>query len=758
MGDVDVIGKRYGNYVVESVLGAGGMGTVFAAVHPTLGKRVAIKVLRPELASDAKALGRLIDEARAATAIGHENIVQIFDFSAEAGSAYVVMEHLVGETLQDRLEREGRLEPERAVAIASQVCAALGAAHRRGIVHRDVKPQNIFLARTASGGERVKLLDFGVAKLVDAMQKAGPATATGTVVGTPYFMSPEQARGEPVDGRADIWAVGVVLYRALTGALPFEGRAFGEVIAAVLNEPAAAFASRADPASPPVPAALEHAVLHALAKDPAERPAEMAALARELSLALAAPELGESAPEPAAAAPTAAVADRPATPSESAATAIASADDRLRRRVLLVRLLALYPGLIGIAVVGFLLLMRSAVVDRAVALEALLVIFALAPVGYLTELGLHLLARRRRSARPLHLLMVTLFALGTTYAVHLNGSVTSYMVMFHAITIVFVRLRLGRGLAIYALVLALVSYASVVALEQAGLVPYGRLLPALHAAVVANEPGFAIAVVTGVASFLVLACVGADFLVRGLEQREEALAELTRGLEGKVAEQIDALRRRERLRYFLASPVVEAVARGENPARPGYERRRVALLACTLGDLYRDAAGLEPEDQVRVLNGFYGAVARAAARAGATVDAFADASALIFVGAPRSRGERDDALRALQAARELQRAIDELRPGWRSVGAERVSLRSAIHSGYVAVGNLGSELKLQYTVAGPARALCEAAARAAPAGGVVLTASARTLCGEAASSAPCGEVSTPGSGEPVALFRVEPAD
>jgi class 3 adenylate cyclase len=405
------------------------------------------------------------------------------------------------------------------------------------------------------------------------------------------------------------------------------------------------------------------------------------------------------------------------------------------------------------AVIGFLLLMRSPVADRGVALEALVVALGVGPLAYLVELALHLLARRGRSARPLHTLMVTLFVLGTTYAVHLNGSITSYMVMFHSITIAFVRLRLGRGAAVYATVLALLSYTTVVILEQAGLVPYARLVPALHAPIIAQEPGFAVVIVTSVAAFQILTCLGADFLVRGLEQREEALAELTRGLEGKVAEQIDALRRRERLRHFLAAPVVEAVAQGENDARPGIERRKVTLLCCALGDFWSEVSGLEPEDQVGVLDGFYRAVVGASTRAGGTLDGFAGTAATAIFGAPRSRGERDDALRAIQMGRALLRAIDELRPSWRGIGADRVTLRIAIHTGYAAVGNFGSERKLQYTVAGPARALCEAVLGVAGSA-LCVTASVRAVCGEALSCESCGEVRMPGSGDPVPLFRV----
>src|SRR3989339_937822 len=195
-----LIGASFGNYRIQSIVGAGGMGTVYQAIHPTLNKKVAIKVLHPELAAVRDKVARLIDEARASTAIGHENIVQIFDCGESPDrDVYLVMEFLEGETLAELLNRKGRLTPKRMVGIVKQVCAGLEAAHRRGIIHRDIKPQNLFLARNPSGEERIKILDFGVAKLLDQLERTGPKTTTGAIVGTPYFMAPEQAKSRPVD-------------------------------------------------------------------------------------------------------------------------------------------------------------------------------------------------------------------------------------------------------------------------------------------------------------------------------------------------------------------------------------------------------------------------------------------------------------------------------------------------------------------------------------------------------------------------------
>ncbi len=210
-----------GRYLLAEHLATGGMGAVFRATHVHLRKNVAIKVLRPDLTASSDIAERFRREAEIASSLAHDNIVHVTDFGRSAeGYLFLVMELLEGEGLFDRLRREGSLQPEEAVPILWQVCAALEAAHARGVVHRDLKPENVFLARTASGREIAKILDFGIAKIADPGNAA--STQSGMVVGTPEYLSPEQALGVAVDGRADLYAVGLIAWRMLVGKHPFK--------------------------------------------------------------------------------------------------------------------------------------------------------------------------------------------------------------------------------------------------------------------------------------------------------------------------------------------------------------------------------------------------------------------------------------------------------------------------------------------------------------------------------------------------------
>lgn len=212
-----------GRYRIEGLLGEGGMGVVYEVTHQALNKRLALKVLRGEMATDEVVVQRFVQEAQSASAIGHPNIVDISDFGTMAdGSAFFVMEYLEGESLSDRMSREP-LRPSETLGVLEQVSSALAAAHARGIVHRDLKPDNIQLIPRANSELFVKILDFGIAKVGGANSKL---TRTGTVFGTPHYMSPEQAAGQSVDARADIYALGVILYEMLTGKVPFEGDTF----------------------------------------------------------------------------------------------------------------------------------------------------------------------------------------------------------------------------------------------------------------------------------------------------------------------------------------------------------------------------------------------------------------------------------------------------------------------------------------------------------------------------------------------------
>jgi hypothetical protein len=234
---------------------------------------VALKVLRPAFARDAGFVQRFFQEARSVNDINHEHIVEIFDFVEEArgGHVYCVMELLRGRSLAALLQEEVLSLP-RIRRIAVQVCAALGAAHRLGVVHRDVKPDNLFLIQRSGESDFVKVLDFGVAKVLNAEGTQG--TLEGAIVGTPTYMSPEQAAGLPVDVRADIYAVGTVLYEMLAGHPPFLAPSFGQLVVKVITEAPPPLPSRLS-SGEPLPPALARLTLRCLAKAPEERPRKL---------------------------------------------------------------------------------------------------------------------------------------------------------------------------------------------------------------------------------------------------------------------------------------------------------------------------------------------------------------------------------------------------------------------------------------------------------------------------------------------------
>lgn len=256
------------------------MGAVYVAEHLLLGRKVAIKRLHPELAGDEKAVARFQREARAAAATGHEHIVEVLDLGyAEDGAPYLVMEYLRGASLSQVLKQEGRLSPTRTAQIVGQVLAALRAVHDRGIVHRDLKPDNVFLTRRGALTDYVKVLDFGISKMRHEEGEPSKLTRTGVTMGTPHYMSPEQARGvRNLDHRVDLYAVAVITYECLTGRLPLVGDNYHALLQQILRvEPA-------PPSSlvPGLPPELDAVVLRGLAKDPSLRYATAAEMLEAL--------------------------------------------------------------------------------------------------------------------------------------------------------------------------------------------------------------------------------------------------------------------------------------------------------------------------------------------------------------------------------------------------------------------------------------------------------------------------------------------
>lgn len=271
-----------GKYVVGEPIGEGGMGIVFGGEHARLRQAVAIKVLAPKYAADAQCRARFLREARAAASLRSERTVRIFDVgTTESDLPFLVMERLVGESLEARLER-GILPVDVALDICGQALEALSEAHTRGLVHRDLKPGNLFLTPKDDGAVAVKVLDFGIAKSlteVDASTSDVSLTAPRTLLGSPLYMSPEQLRdASGVDVRADVWAMGVVLFECLTGRAPFESASVPELYAKILNEAAPSVRSLV----PGVPAAVDALVARCLEKDRNARFADATELARAI--------------------------------------------------------------------------------------------------------------------------------------------------------------------------------------------------------------------------------------------------------------------------------------------------------------------------------------------------------------------------------------------------------------------------------------------------------------------------------------------
>ena len=276
-----IVGAKYR---LETPLARGGMGAVWVARHIQLDAPVAVKFMDPSCAASASSRARFEREAKAAASLHNPHVVAVRDYGVEGNLPYLVMELLRGENLSVRLHRERRLSLQATSRILGQIAKALRRAHEGGLIHRDLKPANIFLARQDDDEEVVKVLDFGIAKDTSAMLTRD-ATGTGEIMGSPHYMSPEQVRcDKDLDPRADLWSLGVITFRALTGKLPFPGEVLGAVLAKVLADPI----PRATELAPDLPPGIDAFFARVLARDRAQRFSSVKEMADELAALAAA--------------------------------------------------------------------------------------------------------------------------------------------------------------------------------------------------------------------------------------------------------------------------------------------------------------------------------------------------------------------------------------------------------------------------------------------------------------------------------------
>lgn len=289
-------GQQVGEYIVERQLGEGAFGSVYAAVHPVIEKRAAIKVLAARYSNDAETVSRFVAEARAVNKIRHENIIDIFAFGElDDGRQYFAMELLEGQPL-DEVLKERSLPDHEILAVLEGVGAALDAAHAAGIAHRDLKPANIFLARHADGRLFPKLLDFGIAKLLHEDEQRNHKTGPGVAMGTPYFMSPEQCEAKAVDHRTDAYAFGVLAFFMFTGRYPFTADSSVELMMKHMREPPPPVRT----IRPELPQPLEDVVVSLMAKDAAARPTPLTSAVSTMRAALVRPVVHNPPIQPAA--------------------------------------------------------------------------------------------------------------------------------------------------------------------------------------------------------------------------------------------------------------------------------------------------------------------------------------------------------------------------------------------------------------------------------------------------------------------------
>ncbi len=772
------------------------MGAVYRAVHPDIGRTVAIKILKPELAASEEAIARFFDEARAVNAIRHEGIVDIFDLGRrEDGSTYYVMEHLIGEDLSRLIKREQSLPANEAVPLVLQVASALSAAHRRGIVHRDLKPQNLFVV--PRGGERrMKLLDFGIAKLVSELSDR-PTTSTGVVLGTIPYMAPEQARGEHVDARADVYSLGCILFELLTGQVPFAARNAIAVLARLATEEPAAPSARAFRFG--VPPELDAIVLRMLAKNRERRYSDLEEVVADLraldlsNLPPPSPTI-EQRPVEDATAPTMSEANLPTIPHHKldlptpppstpaptlgarspdpidalAAHPIGDSTRRLRevapalidpsteRRIIKV----VIPILATLVLLGVgLYYMPGAIsVDRR-ALGHWLPVFvgaAISLAGLLVLVGRTQQSSRGRVAvnRAVTLLSVALI----TTSVYLKGAVTSYDILYYPALTILDRLRADRSLGRFTLVTSIIGFASAVALCYFGVLPYAPLYPGRISPELVHDPGLAIIVLLVMSGLSTLSLLLVDQLARRVQRREAELRELGLSLAGRIEEQVELLRRSSDLRHYLPPALADAILRGD-AASQAHARRRVTIVRVDCPAIAGAVDDADPEEFAHLLNALYARLADRASEHGGVVDRFGDAGAQVLFGSTATAeplGEGVSALAAVAFARAALAAIESLASECQAAGVSDMPAgRAAIHQGFATLGSFGSPSRREFTAVGPSLVAARQVHERTEIGRVLLTQPVEaSLRGAERLEPDADAVFLAGTRHPVRLFRL----
>jgi serine/threonine protein kinase/class 3 adenylate cyclase len=796
--------ERVGNYQLLDLIGQGGMGAVYRAVHPEIGRTVAIKVLRQDLAASEEATSRFFDEARAVNAIRHEGIVDIFDLGRRAdGSTYYVMEFLTGEDLGQLLRREGAMRADEAVAIVKQVCGALAAAHRRGIVHRDLKPQNLFVV-TRGAERRLKLLDFGIAKLVHELSDR-PTTSTGVVLGTIPYMSPEQARGEAVDARTDIYSLGCILFELLTGQVPFAASNPLAILARLaMEEP-----------SPPswrshrfgVPRELDDVVLRALAKDRDKRYSDIEELdaaigALDLSklpppsprieaktspgkkvIAAAVSEDAPTLPHPELSATVADGARAPSPPRSPAASPSRDPSPSPSRDPLVVDPLTVstrqlhekplplidpsterrvirfvIPVLLGLVALGVGLYFAPG----AVALDHVVLRRWLPPFGaaMLALCGLLLvIARTQQSSQGrviVNRLLTILSVAIVTTSIHLKGSLTSYDILYYPVLVILDRLRENRSLAIFTLVTSVIGFSGAVLLAHFGVVDYGPLYPGrISPELVADTPLVTIVLLV-MAGITFLSFLLVDLLARRVQLREAELRTVGLSLAGRVEEQVELLRRSADLRHYLPPALADAILRGDPTDSSKHQRRRVTVVRVDCPVIAGAVDETDPEEFAHLVNQLCARLGDAATQHDGIVERFGGGGVTVLFGALDAGAPEDHARDAVAFVRSATQAIAGLSLACQSAGiAAPPVARAVLHQGFATVGSFGSPSRLEFTAVGPVMEAAASLLDDTPPGTVIVTQLVEVALRQREPLSPRGEpVNLPGARHPVRLFTL----